>query len=80
MKRNFNLLSEKELQRRKLTLKAIEDYFGVRISQDSFERIAKSLKTNSTLGLDEEERRAVWTIKTNLADPIYMANLALPQN
>lgn len=68
-------LSDKEIVRRKVWLKSIEDYFGDPIEQESFERISKALKSGSTAGLSEEERKAAWTIRINLEDPVYKLNL-----
>ena len=72
-----NKLNEKILLRRKFTLKAIEDYFGERISEEQFKRIKVGIEQNSTRGLDEEDRKAVWTIRTNLEDPIYRTALCV---
>lgn len=73
-------LSTKDLLRRKLVLAAITDYFNEKIPQEQFERINKAVKANSTLGLDEEDRKAVWLIRGNLEDPEYMRNLQESKN
>ena len=75
--KKLHLLSEATLEKRKLLLKAVTDYFGEKIPEDSFKRIVAALKSGSTLGLDEDERKAAWAIKTNLEDEMYRNSLAL---
>ena len=75
--KKLHLLSEATLEKRKLLLKAVTDYFGEKIPEDSFMRIMAAIKRNSTLGLDETERKAVWSIRTNLEDETYRNFLAL---
>ena len=79
MKKN-TYLNEATLERRQLQLRAIEDYFGGRIPEEQFKLILKGLKINSTHGLSGEDRRAVWSIRTNLEDPIYKADLMRLKN
>lgn len=71
-------LSEKESLKRRLILKATEDYFGERIEEGIFGRVVKAVRNKSTLGLNEEERKAAWTIQTNLTDEVYIASLQVP--
>ena len=73
-------LSDKNLEKRKLILKAVEDYFGRKIEEDSFRKIVAALKSGSTKDLTEEERRCAWTVDVNLKDPVYIANLKQGEN
>ena len=71
-----NLLSEKELTKRKIILYAIVDYFGEEQSQELLDKLYKAILYNKTEGLDSEEKSIVRTIKTNLSDITYRTSLS----
>lgn len=69
-------LSNKELGKRKVTLRAIEDYFGERISETSFKKILARIQ-GKKVNLDTgEEIKAAWATKQNLDDKVYVKSLS----
>ena len=70
-----NLISEKELSRRKIILYAIVDYYGEEQPQELLDKLYKAILYNKTEGLDSEEKAIVKTIKINIADNTYRASL-----
>lgn len=69
------ILSPQELQKRKTTLWAIEDYFGERISNEQFDRILKRIQGKDIELTVDEDIKAAWCIKTNLGDKEYVKSL-----
>lgn len=71
------VLTQKTLDRKRAYLKAVEDYYGARIPEEQFKKILHAVKTGNTEDLTDEEQSDVWRIRVNLADPVYIGNLAL---
>lgn len=69
-------LTSQELQRRKNTLKAIEDYFGEKISEGSFKGILARVQGKRGELETDEEIKAAWSIKQNLSDEVYVRSLS----
>lgn len=73
------LLPRKPSQRQKLVIKATEDFFNQKPSQNpSITKIALFLmrRTKGLKPFTEEEENALWYIQNNLSDPIYKDSLA----
>jgi hypothetical protein len=68
-------LSQKELAKRKLHLRAIEDYFGERVPEASFKRILASVQGKRIHLETPEEIKAAWSIKQNLEDEVYVKSV-----
>lgn len=68
-------LSKKELDRRKLIQKAINDYFGGQINERVYSRILKAIVSRNFNGLESDEILHARHIADNVKDESYMEAL-----